>query len=75
MTPVQCRMARAALDWGVLDLAREADVSTQTIVRLERGDALKQPTLDRIREAFEDAGVEFIPENSGGLGVRLAKRP
>ncbi|RUX42706.1 helix-turn-helix domain-containing protein [Mesorhizobium sp. M4A.F.Ca.ET.050.02.1.1] len=68
-------MARAALDWGVLDLAREADVSTQTIVRLERGDALKQPTLDRIREAFEDAGVEFIPENSGGLGVRLAKRP
>lgn len=75
MTPVQCRMARAALDWGVLDLAREAGVSTQTIVRLERGEALKQPTIDRIREAFEDAGVEFIPENGGGLGVRLAKRP
>ncbi|WP_210238947.1 helix-turn-helix transcriptional regulator [Mesorhizobium sp. B4-1-3] len=75
MTPVQCRMARAALDWGVLDLAREAGVSTQTVVRLERGETLKQPTLDRIREAFEDAGVEFIPANGGGLGVRLAKRP
>lgn len=74
MTPAQCRMARAALDWGVLDLAREAGVSTQTIVRLERGEALKQPTLDRIREAFEDAGVELIPENGGGPGVRLARR-
>lgn len=67
-------MARAALDWGVLDLAKEAGVSTQTIVRLERGEALKQPTLDRIRFAFEAAGVEFIAENGGGLGVRLARR-
>jgi DNA-binding XRE family transcriptional regulator len=73
MTPVQSRMARAALDWGVLDLAKEAGVSTQTIVRLERGEALKQPTLDRIRCAFEAAGVEFIPENGGGPGVRLAR--
>ena len=67
-------MARAALDWGVLDLAREAGVSTQTVVRFERGEALKQPTLDRIRGAFQDAGVEFIPENGGGPGVRLARR-
>ncbi|WP_210241552.1 helix-turn-helix domain-containing protein [Mesorhizobium sp. B2-5-4] len=74
MTPVQCRMARAALDWGVLDLAKKAGISTQTIVRLERGDALKQPTLDRIRETFEGAGVAFIPENGGGPGVRLARR-
>ena len=74
MTPVQCRMARAALGWGVLDLAREAGVSTQTVVRLERGEALKQPTLDRIRDTFENAGVKFIPENGGGVGVRLARR-
>jgi len=24
--------------------------------------------------AFEKAGVQFIPENGGGAGVRLAKR-
>lgn len=68
-------MARAALDWGVLELAREADVSTQTIVRLERGEALRQSTVDRIRNAFEQAGLEFIPENGGGPGVRIKRRP
>ncbi|ALA18519.1 MULTISPECIES: helix-turn-helix transcriptional regulator [unclassified Chelatococcus] len=73
MMPVQCRMARAALGWGVLELAREAAVSTQTIVRFERGEALKEATLERIRRTFEGAGVEFIPENGGGPGVRLKK--
>lgn len=68
-------MARAALDWGVLDLAQKADVATQTIVRLERGEALRQSTLDRIRRAFERAGLEFIPENGGGPGVRMKRRP
>jgi transcriptional regulator with XRE-family HTH domain len=67
-------MARAALSWGVLDLAREAGLSTQTIVRLERGELLKKSTLDRVRRTFESAGIEFIPENGGGPGVRLAKR-
>ncbi|WP_432289219.1 transcriptional regulator (plasmid) [Aminobacter sp. BA135] len=67
-------MARAALEWGVLDLAREAAVSTQTIVRFERGEVLKEATVDRLRRAaFETAGIEFIPANGGGLGVRLAR--
>ena len=67
-------MARAALGWGVIDLAREARVSTQTVVRFERGDQLKQQTVDGLRKAFEEAGIEFIPENGGGVGVRL-KQP
>ena len=29
---------------------------------------------EAIRKALEDAGIEFIPENGGGLGVRFAKR-
>ncbi|CAN7722343.1 transcriptional regulator [Aminobacter sp. LjRoot7] len=73
MNPAQCRMARAALEWGVLDLAREAAVSTQTIVRFERGEVLKEATVDRLRSAFEAAGIEFIPANGGGPGVRLAR--
>jgi len=73
MTPAQCRMARAALEWGVLDLAREAAVSTQTIVRFERGEVLKEATVGRLRSAFEAVGIEFIPENGGGPGVRLAR--
>ena len=66
-------MARAALEWGVLDLAREAAVSTQTIVRFERGDTVKPVTRDRLRDALKAAGIEFIPENGGGPGVRLAR--
>ncbi len=73
MMPVQCRMARAALNWGVLDLAKEATVSTQTIVRLERGEILKPSTIERIQRAFEAAGIEFICENGGGPGVRLVR--
>jgi hypothetical protein len=30
--------------------------------------------MDDIQAALEKAGVEFIPENGGGAGVRLAKR-
>ena len=66
-------MARVALGWGVIDLAREAHVSTQTIVRFERGDQLKAQTVENLKSTMESAGMEFIPENGGGVGVRLKK--
>lgn len=71
MWGVQCRMARAALGWGVRDIAAEAKVSTDTILRLERGEKLKPRTLEDIRRSFEAAGIEFIPEDDKGPGVRL----
>ena len=67
-------MARVALGWGVRELAEIAQVSTQTITRLEKGDRLKAITVQGIREVFEAAGIEFIPENGGGQGVRFAAR-
>jgi transcriptional regulator with XRE-family HTH domain len=73
MLAVQSKMARAALGWGVRDLAAAAEVSPDTIARLERGDSLYPRTLAAIRAALESAGVEFIPENGGGAGVRLRK--
>jgi transcriptional regulator with XRE-family HTH domain len=73
MTPVQCRMARAALNLGVIELADLAEVSTNTVTRFERGEQVKPSTIDRMRAALEHAGVEFIPENGGGAGVRLKK--
>jgi transcriptional regulator with XRE-family HTH domain len=66
-------MARAALNLGVRELADAAEVSTNTITRLERGETLYPRTLAAIRAALESAGVEFIPENGGGAGVRLRK--
>ena len=74
LSPIQCRMARVALGWGTRDLARAAGVSTDTVARMERGEKLKSSTVNAFRAAFEAAGIEFIPENGGGPGVRAPKR-
>jgi transcriptional regulator with XRE-family HTH domain len=73
ISAVQSRMARAALGWGVRELAAAAQVSPDTVARLERGETLYPRTVAAIRAALETAGVEFIPENGGGAGVRLRK--
>jgi transcriptional regulator with XRE-family HTH domain len=67
-------MARAALELGIRELAELALVSTNTLIRFERGEPLKKRTADAIQAALEKAGVEFIPENGGGVGVRLKKQ-
>lgn len=67
----QSRMARAALGLGVRDLAELAGVSPDTVARMERGEDLRPATVAKIRAALEAAGVEFIPRNGGGPGVRL----
>ena len=72
--PVQCRMARAALGWGVRDLAAAAKVSIDTVARFERGEELKKRTIEAIQRALEAGGIEFIDANGGGVGVRLKKR-
>lgn len=73
MSAVQSRMARAATGLGVRDLAKLANVSPDTVARLERGETIRPSTLATIREALENAGVEFIAENGAGAGVRLKK--
>jgi transcriptional regulator with XRE-family HTH domain len=74
LRPVQSRMARAALGMGVRELAAAAKVSVDTIARFERGEELKERTVDAIQLALEAAGVKLIEENGGGPGVRLRKR-
>ena len=74
MTPVQMKMARAALGWGVRELAEKAGVTANTVTRIENGSDAKQSTIAALRVALESAGVEFIAENGGGPGVRLKKR-
>ena len=49
-------------------------VAKKTIADFERAATRPQPrTLEAIRAALEAAGVEFIPENGSGAGVRLRK--
>jgi transcriptional regulator with XRE-family HTH domain len=66
-------MARAATGLGVRDLAKAANVSPDTVARLERGEDLKPATVAAIRAALESAGVIFIDQNGEGPGVRLRK--
>ena len=66
-------MARAGLGLSVRDLAEKARVSTNTITRFEGGEPLKDRTVEAIHNVFATSGVEFIPENGGGAGVRLRK--
>ena len=71
MLAIQIRMARAALGWGIVEFAERAQVSTNTLVRLERGEELKQSTLDHLRAVLEEAGIEFTVDGDGGFGVRV----
>jgi transcriptional regulator with XRE-family HTH domain len=74
MKPVQLKMARAAVGWGVRELAKKAGVTANTVTRIENGADAKQSTMDRLQHALEAAGIDFIQENGGGPGVRLGKR-
>jgi predicted transcriptional regulator len=75
----QVKAARSLLGWSQDDLAEHSGVSKPTIGRLEATDTDdpiggRPETGQALVAALEKAGVEFIPENGGGAGVRLAKR-
>ncbi len=67
-------MARAALGWGVRELAAKAGVSANTVSRYENGADALGGTLLKIQRVLEQGGIILIDENGGGPGVRLKKR-
>jgi transcriptional regulator with XRE-family HTH domain len=74
LTPAQCRAARALLDWTQSDLADVTGLSAVTIRAFEKGGAMRDSNRTLLQLSFEKAGVQFIPENGGGAGVRLRDR-
>ena len=77
ITGEQLRAARAIVRMEQTDLAQAAKVSVDTIKRLERtvGQVSANVlTVNAITKTLESAGVEFVPENGGGPGVRLRRR-
>ena len=75
ISAAQIRAARALVGMTQEQLAVATGLSGQTIKRMEslgtgRSSAAN---VDAIQLALEAAGVQFIPENGGGAGVRLAK--
>jgi len=72
ITPDQCRGARALLQMTQEQLAALSGVSLRTIAHFEKGERQPIPAnIAALRRAFEEAGIEFIPENGGGAGVRF----
>jgi transcriptional regulator with XRE-family HTH domain len=73
----QIRAARSLLGWEQNDLAVRSGVAVSTIRRIE---GLKDApisanfeTIEKIRRAFERAGVEFLGYPCPGVRVRLAE--
>ncbi len=62
------------LNLSAVELAKRANVALSTVLEFERGERqLRQTTLQVITKALVKAGVDFIPRNGGGPGVRLRK--
>jgi len=76
ITGGQIRAGRGLIGMSGADLASRANIGLATIRRAESSDGIPSTTkanLTAIQAALEAAGVEFIPENGGGAGVRLKK--
>jgi transcriptional regulator with XRE-family HTH domain len=74
LTGRQMRAARALLGWSAQDLADHSKVGISTIRRTELVDGAVRMipgNVEAVVRAFLAAGVEMIPENGGGAGVRM----
>jgi len=72
ITPRQIRAARALLGWSQQQLADKAIMSLNAVTRLEAGKVdPRVSTVTAIEKALVKAGIEFLPSDAKGEGVRL----
>jgi len=77
LTDRRCRAARALLGWQQADLFEVSGLPAPTVSAFETKDgSARMFTMNNKAaiEAFEKAGLEFIPENGGGAGMRFRER-
>jgi DNA-binding transcriptional regulator YiaG len=73
----QIAAARTLLAMGQADLAAAASISVPTLKRMEASEGPATGMANNVRAvvaALEAAGLEFIPENGGGAGIRFRER-
>lgn len=64
-TPEVCARARRALDWDQTTLARNAGLTPATVKNFEADSSVPHlETIEALRAALEDGGVEFVSESS-----------
>lgn len=72
ITGSQCRAARALVEISRPTLSRRSGVDIRVIERFENSTGRPQTyELEEIKNALEDLGAVFTPENGSGYGVRL----
>lgn len=77
LSPRMCKAARSLVGWGQGEFAEASGLSRSTVGAFEAKDESARLTTMNNKaaiEAFEAAGLEFIPENGGGAGIRFRER-
>ena len=62
------------LSWTRRELAEKASVAERTIIDFERG--ARRPhkrTLTALRNAVESSGIEILPDDGNGPGLRMRR--
>jgi transcriptional regulator with XRE-family HTH domain len=73
ITSSQIRAARALLDWTRSDLSERSGVGISALMRFESADGVPAgniKTIDAVKKALEEAGIEFIGSPDSQAGVR-----
>ena len=75
-TGAQLRMARGYLRWSAKELAEKAGVAESTIKRMEQDEGFpiaRGANIEAVYKTLTGAGIIFVPENGGGVGIRVRK--
>lgn len=67
ITSSQCRMARAALGLTLRELAAQAEISVNTLSRIESDGNVTSRTLNKVQHILTRQGVIFRRDGSVGV--------
>jgi transcriptional regulator with XRE-family HTH domain len=73
ITASQCRMARAAIGLTLRELAKAADISVNTLSRIESEGNVTSRTLAKVQSILVRQGAVF--RRDGSVGVQEAVQP
>ena len=76
ITGRQLAAARTLAGMSQQEVASASNISVPTLKRMEGSEGKVtgyRNNIDAVQRTLEQAGIQFIPENGGGVGVRFAK--
>lgn len=70
LTPEAMRAARGILGWTQADVVTAAQVSPNTVAKIEAGGVVREETAAKIVTAFATHGVEILNGDAPGARMR-----